>query len=121
MEIILILLILILLFLCYQSKQSFVNPCTDPLTDKEFLEHMIPHHQVAIDMSVLLQPISKNPIMREIFRKIIWQQNYEIEVMKEMIGKLPGSVSQGNIQKNYQKTKLEYYFSPQIKSEKRRM
>ena len=29
------------------------NPCTDKLTDKEYLEHMIPHHQVAIDMSHL--------------------------------------------------------------------
>ena len=27
------------------------NPCTDVLTDIEYLEHMIPHHQVAIDMS----------------------------------------------------------------------
>ena len=30
------------------------NPCTDKLTDIEYLEHMIPHHQVAIDMSHLL-------------------------------------------------------------------
>ena len=67
------------------------NPCTDKLTDIEYLEHMIPHHQVAIDMSILLQPISKNPIMQEFFRKIIWQQNYEIEVMTEMLGKLPST------------------------------
>ena len=30
------------------------NPCTDVLTDIEYLEHMIPHHQVAVDMSELL-------------------------------------------------------------------
>ena len=30
------------------------NPCTDKLTDIEYLEHMIPHHQVAIDISELL-------------------------------------------------------------------
>ena len=65
-HIILILLIIVLIFLCYQTKQPFFNPCTDPLTDTEFLEHMIPHHQVAVDMSVLLQPISKNPIMQEL-------------------------------------------------------
>ena len=109
-NIILILLILILIILCYQSKQSFVNPCTDPLSDIEFLEHMIPHPPVAVDMSVLLQPISKNPIMQELYRKIIWQQNYEIEVMKEMIGKLPTSVSRGNIQKNYEKLNLNTIF-----------
>ena len=47
------------------------KPCTDNLTDLEYLEHMIPHHQVAVDMSLLLQPLSKNPIMQEFFRKII--------------------------------------------------
>ena len=30
------------------------NPCTDKLTDLEYIIHMIPHHQVAIDMSNLL-------------------------------------------------------------------
>jgi hypothetical protein len=33
------------------------NPCTDKLTDIEYLEHTIPHHPVAIDMSNLLIPI----------------------------------------------------------------
>lgn len=31
------------------------NPCTDTLTNIEYLDHMIPHHQVAIDMSHALQ------------------------------------------------------------------
>ena len=35
--------------------------------------------------------------MQELFRKIIWQQNYEIEVMKEMIGKLPFPIGIGNL------------------------
>jgi len=29
--------------------------CSDNLTDNEYLEHMIPHHQVAVDISVMLQ------------------------------------------------------------------
>ena len=103
--------ILLLIFVILNgTNQKFINPCTDPLTDIEFLEHMIPHHQVAIDMSELLQPISKNPIMQDIFRKIIWQQNYEIEVMKEMLNGLPNPIGISKIQKNYEKTKLEYYF-----------
>lgn len=120
MEIIIAFIIIIIftIILACSKNQNFSNPCTDPLTDKEFLEHMIPHHQVAIDMSILLQPISKNPIMQEFFRKIIWQQNYEIEVMTEMLGKLPSSVSEGNIQKNYEKTKLEYYFPLRSKARK---
>ncbi len=36
------------------------NPCTDRLTELEYLEHMIPHHQVAIDMSKLLIPHTKS-------------------------------------------------------------
>mgnify|MGYP005652871991 FL=1 len=37
------------------SKQPIgSNPCTDKLTDIEYLVHMIPHHQVAIDMSNML-------------------------------------------------------------------
>ena len=32
-------------------NSNLKNPCTDYLTDNEFfLEHMIPHHQVAVDM-----------------------------------------------------------------------
>ena len=106
--------------LFFSTKQNFTNkkpnPCTDFLSDTEFLEHMIPHHQVAVDMSILLQPISKSPIMHELFRKIIWQQNYEIEVMKEMVGRLPSPVSTGRIQKNYEKSKLSYYFPVKTKA-----
>ena len=82
--IVFIIIILISIFLTNLGKiENFnkVNPCTDYLSDIEFLEHMIPHHQVAIDMSVLLQPITKSPLMKEICRKIIWQQKYEISVM----------------------------------------
>ena len=31
------------------------NICTTNLTDLEYLEHMIPHHQVAVDISIMLQ------------------------------------------------------------------
>ena len=61
------------------------NPCTDNLTDKEYLEHMIPHHQVAIDMSELLLK-NKNPSMVLLYREIIRKQGYEIwemEIIKQ--------------------------------------
>jgi len=54
------------------------NPCTDKLTDLEYLEHMIPHHQVAIDMSILLIPKTDNPIMLHLCRDIMRKQSYEI-------------------------------------------
>jgi len=89
----LFILILVLLFIfiyvyCNINIETF-NICTGNLTDKEFLEHMIPHHQVAIDISKMLQKKTKWPLMQEILRKIIWVQQYEIILMKEALSKLP--------------------------------
>jgi len=62
---------------------------------------MIPHHQVAVDISILLQKKSKNPLMQHILRKIIWVQNYEISMMKELIKKLPkNDMSNDNLKMN---------------------
>ena len=61
------------------------NPCTDKLSDLEYLEHMIPHHQVAIDMSVLLQEKTKSTTMLNLCREIIRIQSYEILEMEKMI------------------------------------
>ncbi len=38
--------------------------CRGNLTDNEYLKHMIPHHQVAIDMSILLQKKQQIPECR---------------------------------------------------------
>ena len=46
------------------------NPCTDKLTDLEYLEHMIPI-KVAVDMSKLLEPNINNPTMLHLCRNII--------------------------------------------------
>ena len=64
------------------------NPCTDFLTDNEYLIHMIPHHQVAIDMSNMLIKKTNNPIMLELCRKIIQIQGYEIWEMEMLKNKL---------------------------------
>ena len=56
---------------------------------------MIPHHQVAIDISILLQKITKNPNMQKILRVLIWTQRYEISLMKEMLNNLPNNISTG--------------------------
>jgi uncharacterized protein (DUF305 family) len=69
------------------------NPCTDKLTDIEYLEHMIPHHQVAIDMSKMLIPHSNNPIMLHLCRDIIRKQSYEIWEMTIMKSSLPDTIS----------------------------
>ena len=78
--------------------------CRGYLTDNEYLEHMIQHHQVAVDISILLQKKTKNPEMQEILRKIIWVQNYEIQLMRDMAKGLPEndmSTSEIDMDRNY--------------------
>ena len=58
-------------------------PCKDNLTDKEYLEHMIPHHEVAVFMSEQLLNKTQNPIILNILRNIIRIQTYEIAMMKD--------------------------------------
>lgn len=104
----LILLIIISIFGTY--NESFKDPCKDYLSDDEYLEHMIPHHQVAIDMSKELIKVTKNPIMIDFCRKIIWQQEYEIQMMSSVMNKLPNKFNQfeRNKLKNYQKDLMNY-------------
>ncbi len=72
-----------------QKNKTKKNICRGYLTDHEYLQHMIPHHQVAIDISLLLQKKTNNPEMQKILREIIWIQNYEIQFMKDLIKGLP--------------------------------
>jgi uncharacterized protein (DUF305 family) len=51
----------------------------------EFLRHMIPHHQMAVDMSVELLKTTNDSNLIHMCRNIIWQQNYEIWLMKDML------------------------------------
>jgi uncharacterized protein (DUF305 family) len=71
------------------------NVCRGFLTDREYLEHMIPHHQVAVDVSIDLMKKTKSANMKEILRKLIYNQKMEIILMKTMIGYLPTNISTG--------------------------
>ena len=101
-SILLILIIFLVIFLFITNKTSDI--CRGYLTDNEYLEHMIPHHQVAVDISILLQKKTKNPEMQDILRKIIWVQNYEIQLMRDMVKGLPEndmSTSELAMDRNY--------------------
>jgi uncharacterized protein (DUF305 family) len=111
-----LLLIILLCSLLSYNIEHLSNPCTDYLSDIAYLEHMIPHHQVAVDMSLLLQKTTNNPIMRHMCRKIIWQQNYEISLMTDMSTTLPQPISKSQVNKYYNKTKIEYYYPIKSKS-----
>jgi len=87
-----------------------VNPCIDKLSDIEYLEHMIPHHQVAIDVSNMLIPNTNNPTMLHLCRNIVRKQGYEIwemTMMKKRLVESPFVNEKGKIEKTY--TKLDKY------------
>ncbi len=51
-------------------------------TDEMFLRMMIPHHQMAVDMSEKALKESKHPELRELAQKIKEEQTAEIELME---------------------------------------
>ena len=99
-----ILCVLILILYLATTKKKTSDICRGYLTDNEYLEHMIPHHQVAVDISILLKKKTKNPEMQDILRKIIWVQNYEIQLMRDMVKGLTEndmSTSELDMDRNY--------------------
>ncbi len=69
----------------HSKKHEENNICRGYLTDNEYLNHMIVHHQVAVDISELHRKKSKSPIIQEILRKLIWTQEYEIDLMQNIL------------------------------------
>jgi len=101
----------------HNNNNSKSNPCTDDLTNLEYLEHMIPHHQVAIDMSELLIPKTKDPKMLILCRNIIRKQGYEIWEMEQMKQKISDTMFD-NTEFNpvNDRTKLDIYYPKLSKS-----
>ena len=93
------------------------NPCTDKLTDLEYLIHMIPHHQVAVDISKILMEKTKDPNMLYLCRQIIRKQEYEIWEMTLMKNNKLYNINNNHefIQDNL-KTNLEKYYPKLSKS-----
>ena len=80
--------------------------CRGKLSNREYLQHMIPHHQVAVDISIMLQKKSKSPLIQDVLRKLIWTQNFEIKLMKVALDNLPEKdmSPDSNMLKIYQST-----------------
>ena len=89
----LVLLFLIVLFLIiYYFYNKYINNfkttkniCSEYLTDNEYLEHMIPHHQVAINMSYRLLKYTNNSYLLEFSRNLIIEQKGEIFYMNNLL------------------------------------
>ncbi len=62
---------------------------SDKISDKEFLELMIKHHQVAVKMSQLILMNSKDDFILDYARKVIFNQSEEIILMERLIKSVP--------------------------------
>lgn len=67
------------------NKKNMGNPCAKYVSDLEFLKHMIPHHQVAIDMSKKVIDTTNNPIILYLARNITYKQTDEILFMENVL------------------------------------
>ena len=85
------------------------NPCTDILSDMEYLKHMIPHHQVAIDMSRSLIPLTSSDLLLNICRDIIRKQSYEIWEMEQMMEYTQSLFIKMSSKKDMIETNLDFY------------
>ena len=57
------------------------------VTPRSYLEHMIPHHQVAIDMSKRLLLHTNHTYLIDFCRKLIIEQQNEIFLMNHLLEK----------------------------------
>ena len=60
------------------------------LNEKMYLEHMIPHHQVAVDMSKRLLKHTNNDFMITFAYRIIRSQQEEISYMNNLLSNMKG-------------------------------
>lgn len=61
------------------------HPCRTRLTDRQYLQHMIPHHVVAIDVSVAHAKRTTNDTLATLLRALVWTQTYEVAMMKDVL------------------------------------
>ena len=80
---ILFIILFIILIGIILNTHTETNICNKQLTDIEYINHMITHHEVAVYMSESHLHNTKNPIILDILRNVIRLQNYEINLMKD--------------------------------------
>jgi uncharacterized protein (DUF305 family) len=66
------------------------------INDKEFLKSMIYHHQVAVEMSKIINKLSNNVMILNISRNIIYNQAKEIYYMKILYIETKNSLNELN-------------------------
>ena len=98
-----------------ESAEKQLDVCTRPLSDLEYLEHMIPHHQVAVDVSEAYQKTSTDPVMQALMRKLVWTQKREIAMMHELkltAGREQGMSASNGMEMGYRPVTVGDYVPP---------
>lgn len=54
-------------------------------TDKQYIDHMIPHHQVAVDMCKILLKHTKSDFLIYLSYRMIREQESEIILLNDML------------------------------------
>lgn len=101
-------------------KNKFMgNPCDKYISDAYFLKHMIPHHQVAVDMSRILLKYSRNPNTMYLARNILYKQQDEILFMENVLMSSTPNLSAKDKERRFvRQTSLNYYY-PDLSSDKK--
>ena len=99
MALVLFIILFLILIISYKTYEPFNDfksdyPCRVFLSDNDFLKHMIPHHQIAIDISVKHIENTKNDIIMKILRELIWTQKREIDMMSDELNNKSERVSE---------------------------
>lgn len=109
---IIIIIILLLVSICilyFTIYENFENvkteyPCRVFLSDEDFLKHMIPHHQIAIDISIQHIKHTKSDIIMKVLRELIWTQKYEIIMMMEELKHKTVNITEINTNQPFKST-----------------
>ena len=99
MVVILFIVLLLFTLVFYKRYESFDTynpeyPWRVFLSDNDFLKHMIPHQQIAIDISINHIENTKNDIIMKVLRELIWTQKHEILMMMEELNNKTENVSE---------------------------
>lgn len=78
-------------------------PCKVYLSDNDFIKHMIPHHQMAIDISIQHIKTTQNDIIMKLLRELIWTQKNEIIIMLAELNNKTENISEINNNNNNNK------------------
>jgi len=71
---------------------------------------MIPHHQMAIDISIEHIKNTKNDVIMKLLHELIWTQKYEIIMMKEELGNKTENISGVYINQSYMPSVFSFFY-----------